>query len=113
MGSKLDKIQKLREKKKVEKLVKLTSSREESEVRAAAFEALGDIDCQLSGETLQNAIRDEDPAVRMAIAKAFQKIGSDHVEELLHHQMLKETDEALKQEFEKAMEFSRKRRYGG
>ena len=49
----------------------------------------------------------------MAIAKAFQKIGSDHVEELLHHQMLKETDEALKQEFEKAMEFSRKRRYGG
>ena len=110
MSSKDEKIQKLVEKGKVDKIIKLTEDREE-DTRAAAFEALGNFTTELACEALQNAIRDESPKIRMAVAKAFQKVGSDHVSEALRHQMLAETDPALKAEFEKAMDFAREHRF--
>ena len=108
---KVEKVKELAEKGKVSKLVKLTQDRD-VDVAAAAFEALGNFDTQEARETLQNAIRDPEAKIRMAIAKAFQKIGDDHISEALHHQFLKETDPALKLEFEKAMDFCRTRRFG-
>lgn len=110
MKSKVEKIQELAAKKKIDKIVKLTDEND-SAVRVAAFEALGDLPSELSNETLQNAIRDQDPAVRLAVAKAFQKMGSDHVSEALRHQMLSETDPELKAEFEKAMDYARAHRF--
>ena len=113
MADKLGKIQKLQEKKKVSKLCKFTTDGDPA-VRAAAFLAIGECgDTQEGNEALQNSIRDPEPQVRLAIAKAFQKVGNDHVSEALHHQMLQETDPALKTEFSKAMDFTRGRQFGG
>lgn len=113
MADKLEKIQKLVGKKKVSKICKFAEDGDPA-VRAAAFLAIGECgDTQEGNEALQNSIRDSEPQVRMAIAKAFQKIGNDHVSEALHHQMLQETDPALKAEFGKALDFTRGRQFGG
>lgn len=78
----------------------------------AAFEALGEFPGdEYALEICQNTIRDNDPAVRLAVAKALKKIGNDHVVEALRHQMLHETDEALKKAFEDAMDACRERRF--
>lgn len=111
MKTKLEKIAELRDKKKSDKLVKLTDDGDD-QVRAEAFRALGSIGDQLSMETCQNAIRDNSPAVRLAVAEAFQKMGDDHVAEALRHQMIDETDPKLKAAFEKAVDFNRGKRAG-
>ena len=93
--SKLEKIQEAVEKKKVKKVAKFTDDAD-STVRAAAFEALGAFPGdEYALEICQNTIRDGDPAVRLAVAKALAKIGNDHVVEALRHQMLSETDSLL------------------
>ena len=102
-------MQELAEKKKVTKIVKLTEDND-VEVRAAAFRALGDCGGQAAMETCQNAIRDPEPKVRLAIAEAFQKMGDDHVSEALRHQMLEEKDPAIKAALEKAVDFNRGKR---
>ena len=109
--SKLEKIKDAVEKKKIKKVAKFTDDAD-SEVRAAAFEALGEFPGdEYVLEICQNTIRDNDPAVRLAVAKALKKIGNDHVVEALRHQMLHETDEALKKAFEDAMDACRERRF--
>ena len=96
---------------KIKKVAKFTDDAD-SEVRAAAFEALGEFPGdEYALEICQNTIRDNDPAVRLAVAKALKKIGNDHVVEALRHQMLHETDEALKKAFEDAMDACRERRF--
>ena len=111
MKSKLEKIQELAEKKKTAKLVKLTHDGD-NEVRAAAFRALGSCGDEQAMETCQNAIRDPEPAIRLAVAEAFQKMGDDHVSEALRHQMMEETDPQLKEAFKLAADFNRGRRSG-
>ena len=106
---KLDKIADLVAKGKAEKVIKLTEDRDE-EVAAAAFEALGNFKTDPGAlEALQNAIRDPSPRIRLAVAKAFQKCGNDHVSEALRHQMMVEKDPNLKANFEKAMNYCRGR----
>ena len=82
--SKLEKIQEAVEKKKVKKVAKFTDDAD-STVRAAAFEAQGAFPGdEYALEICQNTIRDGDPAVRLAVAKALAKIGNDHVVEATH-----------------------------
>ncbi len=109
--SKLEKIKEAVEKQKIKKVAKFTDDAD-SEVRAAAFEALGEFPGdEYALEICQNTIRDSDSAVRLAVANALKKIGNDHVVEALRHQMLNETDPALKKAFEDAMDACRERRF--
>ena len=101
--SKLEKIQEAVEKKKVKKVAKFT---DDADSTLGAFP--GD---EYALEICQNTIRDSDPAVRLAVARALAKIGNDHVVEALRHQMLNETDSALKKAFEDAMDACRERRF--
>lgn len=111
MKTKTEKIADFVAKKKVGKLTKLALDKDE-EVAVAALEGLGEVGGEEADEFLQNLIRDPSPAIRLGVAKAFQKTGNDHVSEALRHQMLVETDPKLKAEFEKAMDFCRDRRQG-
>lgn len=103
---KLDKINDLVSKGKTDKLIKLSDDKDE-EVAAAAFVALGEIGDASAYETLQNAIRDPSPTIRLAVARGFQKCGDDHVVEALRRQMMGETDPRVKQELERAINFCR------
>lgn len=87
MKTKLEKIAELRDKKKTAQLVKLTKDSDE-EVRVEAFRALSTIGDRLSTETCLKAMHDKSPAVQLAVADVFERIGDTHIAEVMQHQMI-------------------------
>ena len=102
MGGKLEKIHHYGEKGKWEKLQSFTKS-DDAEIRAAAYEALGSIPKDESNNILIAGIADPEARVRLAIAKALVKVGTDHNEEQIKHQLAAETDTEVQAALREAM----------
>ncbi|MCI8443013.1 MAG: HEAT repeat domain-containing protein [Provencibacterium sp.] len=102
MGGKLEKIRHCGEKGKWEKLESFTKS-SDAEIRAAAYEALGNIPKDESNNILIAGIADPQPSVRLAVAKALARVGTDHNEEQIKHQLAAETDAGVQAALREAM----------
>ena len=109
MGGKLEKIQHYGEKGKWDKLEHFTRS-DDAELRAAAYEALGSIPKDESNNILIRGIADPDAKVRLAVAHALAKIGTDHNEEQIKHQLAVEQDPEVQAALREAMMAVRGRR---
>ncbi|MCI8623500.1 MAG: HEAT repeat domain-containing protein [Provencibacterium sp.] len=109
MGGKLEKIRHYGEKGKWEKLESFTKSND-AEIRAAAYEALGGIRKDESNNILVAGIADPDARVRLAVAHSLAKIGTDHNEEQIKHQLANESDAGVQNALREAMVAVRSRR---
>jgi HEAT repeat protein len=101
-----EKILELGKKRKLKKVLKYVGNKKE-EIRAAAFEALGQIPGDDSVNALVTGLGDPSANVRLKIALSLQKIGSDRTTEFLKHQIAKETDATVKKELQKALNADR------
>lgn len=108
MADKIEKINKIVEKGKLEKLTKFFGD-EDPKVRAAAYEAIAADDSDASREYLRDGVKDESPEVRLAAAHSIKKIGSNILSEIVRRQLLKETDEVLKKAMQEAEDTCRSR----
>lgn len=91
----IEKINKLAEKRKSDKVIKFLNSKEE-EVVFAALKALSEIRDEDSVNTVAHMIDHEDPVIRREAAKALGGIGSEYAKTYLQHRMATESDEAVK-----------------
>lgn len=91
----IEKINKLAEKRKSDKVIKFLSSSEE-DVVVAALSALSKIKDEDSVNTVAHLIDHEDPVIRREAAKALGSIGSEYAKTYLQHRMATESDETVK-----------------
>ena len=102
MNKEIEKINKLAEKKKGDRLMKYLSSRDSS-IKIAAMKALGKCDGEKGFNTLINALEDSDPLVRKAAAEGLGETKKDVAFTHLAYHFEKELDENVKKAMKNAM----------
>lgn len=91
----IEKIQKLAEKRKSDKVIKYLDSKEE-EVVLAALKALSEICDEDSVNRIASLIDSDDAVIRVAAAKALGTMGTEYAKTYLQHRMSSEKDETVK-----------------
>lgn len=90
----IEKIQKLTEKGKSDKVIKFLDN-DSSEVVIAALNALSQIKDEDSVNSIAHMIDAEDASVRAEAAKALGSIGTEYAKTYLMHRMSSEKDETV------------------
>lgn len=91
----IEKIQKLAEKRKSDKVIKFLDSKEE-EVVLAALQALSEIGDEDSVNRIASLIDSDDAKIRVAAAQSLGSIGTEYAKTYLQHRMSTEKDENVK-----------------
>lgn len=91
----IDKIQKLAEKRKSDKIIKYLDSAD-AEVVVAALKALSDIKDEDSVNSIAGMIDNENDEIRKEVACALGEIGSEYAKTYLQHRMTTEKNEEVK-----------------
>lgn len=91
----IDKIQKLAEKRKSDKIIKYLDSAD-AEVVVAALKALSDIKDEDSVNSIAGMIDNENDEIRKEAACALGEIGSEYAKTYLQHRMTTEKNEEVK-----------------
>lgn len=91
----IEKIQKLAEKRKSDKVIKFLDS-SETEVVLAALKALSQIGDEDSVNRIASLIDCDDPQIRAAAAESLGSIGTEYAKTYLQHRMAEEKDEKVK-----------------
>lgn len=94
-ASTIEKIRKLAEKRKSDKVIKYLDSKEE-EVVLAALRALSGIGDEDSVNRIASLIDSDDAAIRKEAAGALGGIGTEYAKTYLQHRMSTEKDETVK-----------------
>lgn len=92
----VEKIQKLVEKKKSDKIIKYLGA-SETEVVVAALEGLSEVKDEESVNSIASMIDNAAPEVRSASAKALGEIGTEYAKTYLQHRAATEKDEKVKE----------------
>ena len=92
----VEKIQKLVEKKKSDKIIKYLGA-SETEVVVAALEGLSEVNDEESVNSIASMIDNAAPQVRSAAAKALGEIGTEYAKTYLQHRAATEKDEKVKE----------------
>lgn len=103
---KIEKIQKLGEKKKSGAVINFLNSKD-VEVVKAAIETLALIQNEESVNSITPLIDDADPQIRSAAAKAMAVIGTEHSKTYLHHRYSVEKEESVKADIMEALQIIR------
>lgn len=98
----MEKIQKLTEKRKSDKIIKFLDSKD-SEVVFAALKALSEIQDEDSVNRIASLIDSDDAMLRKEAAKALGSIGTEYAKTYLMHRMGTEKDESVKTAISEAL----------
>lgn len=101
-GVSLEKISKLAEKNNADKLTKLAQDKNE-EIKLAAIAGLGRCSSDIAYNTLVSLLHDVNPKARAAAATALHQYGNPSARSHIEHQLVNETDEAIKQTLHDAL----------
>lgn len=98
----IEKIYKLTEKRKSDKIISFLDSSDE-EVVMAALDALSEIQDEDSVNSIASMIDDDSPRIRIAAAESLGKLGSEYAKTYLQHRLFSEKDEAVIDAIKKAL----------
>ena len=102
-GNKMEQVEKAIEKKNAAKLIKLCEDSDQ-EVRMAAIAGLGSVGGDETSNYLVFHLKNPNPKVRIAIAKALGILGDMHTKAFVSAQMNKEKDPDVREALCKALE---------